>query len=90
MKYSILIILILATTSIFAQEEDFKYELKHKSQSWFSDMKDGSNYFEVKQNYDTFFRDKKWQKSKPRALGESWLKPKLFYLDKNGIVQITP
>lgn len=90
MRYYLFIILISITTLIFAQDEDFEYELKHKSESWFSNMKDGANYFEIKQSFDTYFGDKQWEKSKPRSLGESWLKSKLFYIDNNGIVQEAP
>ena len=71
-------------------EEDLKYELAHKSQPWFSEMKDGSDYFEIKNNFDTYFGNHQWEKSKPRALGESWIKEKMFYLDKNGKVQPEP
>ena len=90
LNYSILTLFMLATTFVFSQEKDFEYEIKHKSQPWFSNMRDGANYFEVKRNFDTYFGSRKWEKSKPRALGESWLKSKLFYLDKNGIVQPEP
>ncbi len=71
-------------------DEDLEYEMKHKSQPWFSNMKDGANYFEVKNNFDTYFGNHRWEKSKPRALGESWIKTKLFYLDNNGNVQAEP
>lgn len=71
-------------------EEDLEYEMTHKSQPWFSNMKDGANYYEVKNNFDTYFGNHQWEKSKPRALGENWLKEKIFYLDKNGNVQAEP
>ena len=32
----------------------------------------------------------KWEGSKTRSLGESWIKTKIFYLDKNGKVQDEP
>ena len=53
-------------------------------------MRDGANYFEVKNDFETYFGERQWEKSKPRALGESWLKSKLFYLDEKGIVQPEP
>ena len=92
MKFIITTILLLLVTSVHAQEskEDFNYELKHKSEPWFSNMRDGANYFDIKINYDLYFGNKQWEKSKPRTLGESWLKSKLFYLDANGIVQSEP
>jgi photosystem II stability/assembly factor-like uncharacterized protein len=70
--------------------EDFNFELKHKSQSWFTNMRDGANYFEVKNDFDTYFGNRQWEKSKPRTLGEHWLKSKLYYLDQNGNVQSEP
>lgn len=95
MKFEITTILFLLITNICAQEiekgkEGFEYEIEHKSQPWFAHMKDGANYFKVKKNYDLYFADKQWEKSKPRTLGESWLKTKLYYLDPNGIVQPEP
>lgn len=90
LNYSILTLFMLATTFVFSQEKDFEYEVKYGSQPWFSSMRDSVNYFEVKRNFDTYFGTRKWEKGKPRALGESWLKSKLFYLDKNGIVQPEP
>ncbi len=103
MKHLNLLMLLLATTFVYSQDvkkvekdgkdsydEDLKYEMAHKSQPWFSNMKDGVDYFEVKQKFDTYFGNHKWEKSKPRMLGESWIKSKLFYLDKNGHVQAEP
>ena len=95
MKLKITLILLIFISSIYAQKhkkskEDFNYELKHKSESWFSDMKDHANYFEVKNKYDLYFANKQWEKSKPRTLGENWLKSKLYYLDANGFVQPAP
>jgi len=95
MKFKIATILLLLIANIYAQKsekgnEDFEYEIKHKSQPWFANMKDSANYFDVKKNYDLYFGDKQWEKSKPRTLGESWLKSKLYYLDANGIVQPEP
>jgi len=72
------------------EEEDIKYEIAHKSQPWFQGMKDGASYFDIKNKYDTFFGTHKWEKSKPRSLGETWIKSKIFYLDKNGKVQEEP
>ena len=50
MKFIITTILLLLVTSVHAQEskEDFNYELKHKSEPWFSNMRDGANYFDIK------------------------------------------
>ncbi len=103
MKHLNLLMLLLATTFIYSQDvkkdeqdgkhssdEDLKYEIEHKSQPWFSNMKNGVDYFEVKQKFDTYFGNHKWEKSKPRMLGESWMKSKLFYLDGNGYVQAEP
>ena len=95
MKFKITIVLLFLITNIYAQKlekdkEDYEYEIRHKSQPWFAKMKDGANYFEVKKNYDLYFGDKQWEKSKPRTLGESWLKSKLYYLDANGFVQPEP
>lgn len=95
-NHLIALCLLLFSTIIIVQkssnllEEDIKYEIYHKNQPWFTGMKDGANYFEIKNKYDTFFGNHKWEKSKPRALGESWIKSKLFYLDNNGIVQAEP
>ena len=72
------------------ETEDLAYELAHKSQAWFTGMQDGAAYFSIKNKFDTYFGQHRWEKSKPRALGESWLKTKIFYLDKNGIVQPEP
>ena len=95
MKINYLFTLLMFSTLIYAQEtkkgkEDFAYEMEHKSQPWFSNMKDGVNYFNIKKNYDLFFGNKQWEKSKPRTLGESWLKSKIFYLDSKGYVQAEP
>ncbi len=71
--------------------EDMAYELKHKSQPWFQNMKKpNANYFEIKKEYDKYFGTHRWEKSKPRAFGESWIKSMIFYLDKNGNVQDPP
>ena len=72
------------------KEGDLEYEMKHRSQPWFLQMKDGANYFEVKRNFDQYFGTRKWETSKARQLGVSWLKTKLFYLDANGMVQPAP
>ncbi|QOD60813.1 T9SS type A sorting domain-containing protein [Polaribacter haliotis] len=95
MKFKITLLLLLFSGIAFAQEtkkekEDLDYEIHHKSQPWFSNMKDGANYFNIKKQYDTFFGKHQWEKSKPRSLGESWLKTRLFYLDKKGNVQPEP
>ena len=95
-------LLILLTSLTYAQKDsnqnknsekedkDLKHEISHKSQKWFLGMKDGANYFDIKENYDKYFGNHKWEKSKPRSLGETWIKTKLFYLDKNGNVQTEP
>ena len=95
MKFNITTVLLLLVINVFAQEnkkskESFSYELKHKSQSWFSNMKEGANYFEIKSKFDLYFGDKQLERSKPRTLGEAWLKSKLYYLDANGFVQPVP
>ena len=95
MKFNITTVLLLLVINVFAQEnkkskESFSYELKHKSQSWFSNMKEGANYFEIKSKFDLYFGDKQLERSKPRTLGEAWLKSKLYYLDANGFVQPEP
>ncbi len=74
-----------------SEKEDIKYELKHKNQAWFKSMnKSGADYFVVKNAYDKYFANHKWEDSKTRELGASWIKTKIFYLDKNGKVQDEP
>ncbi|MBJ6366663.1 discoidin domain-containing protein [Snuella sedimenti] len=101
MEKTILFVMMVFSSLMYAQEidgtgkqkeldEDLKYELAHKSQPWFSGMKDGANYFDIKAQFDRYFGQHQWEKSKPRALGENWLKSKIFYLDKNGKVQAEP
>ena len=103
MKKLLFIILVLFLNSMSAQinkpqkekeneeeQENFEYDIKHKSQKWFLDMQNGANYFAVKSAFDAFFKNHKNEKSKPRALGESWLKSKIFYLDNKGFVQAEP
>lgn len=96
MKKIILALLLLVTALIYSQEkdayedEDMKHEIAHKSQPWFLGMKDGADYFDIKKSYDTYFGQHQWEKSKPRSLGESWIRSKIFYLDKNGKVQAEP
>ncbi|OWP76377.1 LamG-like jellyroll fold domain-containing protein [Flavobacterium oreochromis] len=100
-KKYLLLSVLLSCYVVFAQQtqklnqkneenEDFEYEVKHKKQFWFSQLKEGSNYFDVKQNYDKYFGKHKWEESKTRNIGEDWLKSKLYYLDNNGIVQPEP
>ena len=92
MKNNLLIIFLFLAIAAYSQEEnkDFEYEIKHKSESWFNNMQDGANYFDVKKDFETYFGNKRWIKNKPRALGESWLKSKIYYLDENGTVQSDP
>lgn len=98
MKKIILISLLFALNFSYSQKgeedkeekEDIKYELKHKSQAWFSGMKSGADYFEIKEKFDTYFGNHKWEKSKSRQVGESWIKENIFYLDKEGKVQAPP
>jgi len=72
-------------------KEDIAFEMKHKSQPWFTNMnKPGADYFAVKKSFDKYFTNHKWEKSKTRELGANWIKTKIFYLDKNGIVQDEP
>ncbi|MGC5744183.1 RICIN domain-containing protein [Chryseobacterium sp. NFX27] len=71
-------------------EEDIEYEIRHKSMPWFSEMKDYADYFKIKSNFDKYFGNHRWEKSKPRSLGEDWLKTKLFYLDEKGKVVPEP
>lgn len=94
MKIKILVISLLSVV-VYGQKkekmsEDLSFELTHKSQDWFKKMNDGENYWEVKSKFDQYFTYHKWEKSKPRMLGEDWLRTKLFYLDSNGIVQPEP
>ncbi len=70
------------------EDEDIEYELRHKSQPWFSEMKDNVDYFKVKASFDKYFGSHRWEKSKPRSIGEDWLRTKLFYLDNQG--KVTP
>jgi photosystem II stability/assembly factor-like uncharacterized protein len=72
------------------EKEDIKYELKHKSQAWFKGMKSGANYFQIKGKFDTYFGNHRWEESKSREIGESWIKENIFYLDKDGLVQSPP
>lgn len=72
------------------EDEDIKYELIHKSQPWFSGMRDHADYFKVKDNFEKYFGKHRWEKSKPRSLGEDWLRTKLFYLDEKGKVVPEP
>ena len=92
MKIILLLPLLFCAVLVCGQEKegDFEYETKHRSQPWFSQMKDGANYFEVKRNFDQYFGTHKWETSKARQLGVSWLKTKLFYLDAKGMVQPSP
>jgi photosystem II stability/assembly factor-like uncharacterized protein len=72
-------------------EEDEFYELKHKSLAWYKAMsRPNANYFTVKKSFDKYFGNHKWEKSKAREIGESWIKSNIFYLDKNGKVQPEP
>ncbi len=87
--YSFLFLFLSFT--IYSQEhEDLAYEIEHKSQSWFQNMKDSVDYFQIKSEYEKYFQNHLWEKSKPRTLGENWLKTKIFYLDQNGLVQPEP
>ncbi|BFO67490.1 LamG-like jellyroll fold domain-containing protein [Chryseobacterium sp. KCF3-3] len=72
------------------EEEDIRYEIKHKSLPWFKKMKDGEDYLKVKSKYDKYFGRHRWEKSKPRNLSENWIKTKLFYLDEKGKVVPEP
>ncbi len=91
MRMYITVFLLFSMCAIFGQEkEDFEYEIKHKAQPWFANMKDGANYFEVKNKFETFFANRQWEKSKARSLGQRWLKEKLFYLNPKGYVQPAP
>ncbi len=94
-KALLLFALLLAINFSYSQKreekkEDSKYELKHKKQAWFKGMKSGANYFQIKEKFDTYFGNHKWEESKPRELGESWIKQNIFYLDKDGFVQPPP
>jgi photosystem II stability/assembly factor-like uncharacterized protein len=95
MKKSLLVTLLLVMNVSYSQkgeekEEDRAYELKHKSQAWFKGMKPGANYFKIKEKFDTYFGSYKWEESKPREIGETWIKQNVFYLDKDGLVQAPP
>src|SRR6266545_5729974 len=72
-------------------KEDLAYEMKHKNSAWFRSMnKPNADYFAVKKSFDNYFADHKWDESKCHEFGEVWIKKKIFYLDKNGIVQNPP
>ena len=74
-----------------AEEEEGKYEEKHKNSAWFKAMsKPNANYFKVKSEFDKYFGTHQWETSKPRQLGESWLKTRIYYLDKDCKVQEEP
>lgn len=95
MKKTLLASLLLVMNLSYSQkgeekEEDRAYELKHKSQAWFKEMKPGANYFKIKDKFDTYFGNHKWEESKPRELGETWIKQNIFYLDNKGLVQSQP
>ena len=89
MKKILLISLLLVLNFSYSQKreekeeekEDLKYELKHKSQAWFTGMKPGADYFKIKEKFDTYFGNHKWEESRSRELGESWIKENIFYLD---------
>lgn len=70
--------------------EDIAFEIKHKSMAWFQNMKTGADYFAVKKNFEKYFGNHRWEKSKPRQLGENWLKSRIYYLDNQGRVQDEP
>jgi photosystem II stability/assembly factor-like uncharacterized protein len=77
--------------NLYTEEEDRKYEEEHKNSAWFRAMSEpNADYFAVKKEYDRYFGEHQWESSKPRQLGESWLKTNIFYLDKNGRVQDHP
>lgn len=98
MKKTLFIFLLLTMHLSYSQteekeedeKEDIKYELKHKNQPWFKGMKPGADYFKIKKKYDTYFGNHKWEHSRARSTGSSWIKEKIFYLDKNGLVQPQP
>lgn len=95
MKPLVSVFIFLVVAYVHAQEinhaeEDFEYEMKHKNQAWYGLMKDGADYFEFKREFDNYFGSRQWEKSKPRSLGETWLKTKLYYIDAKGIVQPEP
>lgn len=97
MKNALLISFLLAMNLTYSQKEekeeekeDIKYELMHKSQPWFTGMKEGADYFKIKEKFDTYFGNHKWEESKSREIGESWIKENIFYLDKKGKVQSPP
>jgi PKD repeat protein len=98
MKKILLISLLLVLNLSYSQKreekeeekEDIKYELKHKSQAWFKGMKSGADYFKIKEKFDTYFGNHRWEESKSRELGESWIKENIFYLDKEGLVESPP
>jgi photosystem II stability/assembly factor-like uncharacterized protein len=98
MKKIILISVLLALNFSYSQKreedkeekEDIKYELKHKSQAWFRGMKSGADYFKIKEKFDAYFGNHRWEESKSREIGESWIKENIFYLDREGKVQVPP
>lgn len=69
------------------QSKDTSYELKHKKGRWFKKMNQPNvRYFSIKKTFDRHFGKHRWEESGTRELGESWIKTKLFYLDKKGRV----
>lgn len=72
-------------------EEDSEYEAKHKDTDWYRAMSEPNpDYFKVKNAYEKYFGQHKWEKSKPRQIGEGWLKTSIYYLDRDGKVQTPP
>lgn len=53
------------------EDEDIEYELRHKSQPWFSEMKDNADYFKVKANFDKYFGNHRWEKASREALAKT-------------------
>ncbi len=101
MKKSFLLFLSFAilSNSLFAQqingneetEANQTTELKHTNSAWFKAMQSPNvNYFKVKAGFEKYFSVNKFEDSKPREIGEGWLKSKIFYLDKFGNVQAEP
>lgn len=73
------------------EHEDMAYELEHKKQFWFREMQNpNADYFAVKDSFDLYFANHKWEESRPREYGVSWIKSQIFYLDENGRVQSPP
>ena len=86
-RYFIFISFIIFSCS---ENNNKKVLVDHYEQQWFIDMRDGADYFQVRDKYEEYFTNHFFEKSKARTTGASWLKEKIFYIDNEGIVQPEP